>query len=371
MKRIGIIGAGGFVGSRLVEKLLAGGDCEVVPIVRGARSLASLARFPLDWQFADARDGTALASAMTGCDAVVHLVVGNPDIILDAAKALLPAAVQAGVQRIVYLSTASVHGQCPLPGSNEDSPLSDRQAIPYNNAKVRAERILRAAQKQHPIPLTILRPAVVFGPRDRWCVPIVKELLAGTAWLLNDAPRLCNSIHVDNLVHAIRISLEADSAIADDTFLITDDEEVTWDEFYVAIATFLGLPADSVHRIPTPHFPAPGFVDRLNHLRASNAAQAVIAHVPALVKRVGKGAFGGFKESQRPNPWAMPAPSLPNPSREMVELQKCATRLPCEQAKDALGYRPVVGFHEGLASTLDWLGSCGYSSITSQSSNRA
>ena len=48
------------------------------------------------------------------------------------------------MRRLVYVSSASVHGQAPVPGTNEDSPVKRRQPIAYNNAKAWAERRLLA-----------------------------------------------------------------------------------------------------------------------------------------------------------------------------------------------------------------------------------
>src|SRR4051812_18732823 len=107
MKRIGIVGASGFVGSRLVEMFHLNAWAEVRPVVRGVRSLSRVARFDLDWKLANATDAGELTRALEGCDTVVHSVVGDADVIENAARVLYPAAQAAGVRRIVYLSTAS------------------------------------------------------------------------------------------------------------------------------------------------------------------------------------------------------------------------------------------------------------------------
>jgi nucleoside-diphosphate-sugar epimerase len=125
--KVAVVGASGFVGSRLLEQFVLNQVAAIAPVVRGPNSLARLARFDLDWRIADACDLTGLAKAFSGCESVVHAVVGDPRIITAAAAVLIPAAVKAGVRRVVYLSTASVHGLTPVPGTNELSPLATNQ----------------------------------------------------------------------------------------------------------------------------------------------------------------------------------------------------------------------------------------------------
>lgn len=363
MDRIAVIGASGFVGLRLVETLVAAGDCEVLPVVRGPGSLASLARFPLDWRFADATDGKALESALNGCDAVVHLAVGDPKVIVQSAKALLPAAATAGCSKVVYMSTASVHGQNPPVGTTEDSPLSDRQPIAYNNAKVKAERILRAAQRKYPIPLTVLRPAIVFGPRDRWSAAIANDLISGTAYLLEGETRICNSIYVDNLVHAIRLALNAEESIADDTYLVTDGERVQWDHIYLSIAKALDISENSIRRISPPTFPPATLASRIDEIRASDLAQSFIARVPSIVKRTLRGAAKGAAEMPKASGWQTRNTRCIYETREMVELQRCSYSLPCLKAETRIGYRPSVNFCTGMQETIHWLLGCGYGEL--------
>lgn len=147
-ERIAILGAGGFIGNRAVEMLTLGGHYEVRPVVRAAQSLALASRFALDGRIADGRDQVALEAAFGGCSAVIHAMAGDPQTIVAAIEPVYRAAAAAGVKRLIYLSSASVHGQSPALGTTELSPLSERQPIEYNNAKVRAERLLMRLRQQ-------------------------------------------------------------------------------------------------------------------------------------------------------------------------------------------------------------------------------
>lgn len=354
--RVAVLGAGGFVGSRLVEVLHLAGFADVVPVVRRVPAMARASRFDLRVAFADTSDPKALARALNGCSAVVDCTAGMPAAINVSARALIPAAVAAGVHRVVYLSSASVHGQNPEPGSNEKTPLSDRQEWAYNNAKVRAERHLFDAASRSGIELFVLRPSIVFGPRDRWISTLVAELQAGTAWLIEEGRGICNTIYVDNLIEAIRCCLSAPASAAGSPYLVGDAEEITWSSMYEQTAAALGIASSTILQLPVPHAPRRSLTDHLNGLRVQPFSQRVIAAVPSPLKRAVKGALSGIQPVELPNQWALPSkPPAPVPSREMVLLQQCMHRFSHERAVNKLGYRPLVSFPEGLDRTLQWL----------------
>ena len=353
--KVAVIGASGFVGSRVVEIFHLRSLFTVVPVVRKMAGLARLSRFDLDWKLADATSEEQLSKALVGCECVVHSVVADPRAIEASAVALVPAAARAGVRRIVYLSSASVHGQNPSPGTNEDSPLGDHQEFEYNNAKVRAERILFRNSQRHRVELIMLRPSIVFGPRDRWITTLVRELETATAWLINEGKGMCNTIFVDNLAHAIFRALTAPASAAGECFLVGDSETVSWCDLYQRTAGALGIDAASIHQIESPAAPQRTWVDRIEGIRALPQVQKMIARMPGKLKGVAKGALRGFTPASAPNPWQFPARKAPNPTREMVLLQQCSYRLPDDKARRLLGYEPIVSFDEGLQRTLEWI----------------
>lgn len=365
-KKVAVIGANGFIGSRLVELFHLRGLCEVVPIVRGVSGLSRLSRFDLDWRLADARQTESLAKALAGCDAVVHSVVGDSGVIETAAAALLPAAAQAGVRRVVYLSTASVHGQNPAPGTSEESALSDRQVVGYNNAKVRAERTLFRDSRRYPVELIALRPSIVFGPRDRWISSLAAELKMGTAWLINNGEGICNTIYVDNLIHAVFAALGAPQAAVGQAYLVGDGETVTWADLYRAVASSIGIDIGSVHQIDEPKFSPRTIGSRLSSLKSSKAVQAVLPWIPAGIKRGTKGFLAGWAPKATVSDWRLPVLPYPALTYEMVELQRCKVRLPQDRAAAALGYSAVVSFQEGIARTIAWLEWCGHLKVNAR-----
>jgi nucleoside-diphosphate-sugar epimerase len=361
---IAVLGASGFVGSRLLEVFHLSGFATVRPIVRNYSSLARLARFNLDWRVADACDQDALQTAFKGCDAVVNLVVADADIIVKNAILSYEAAQAAGVKRLVFMSSASVHGQAPSPGTDEASPLHTNHRFAYNNAKVRAELALAKSRRKGDVELVILRPAIVYGPRSRWIVDIADQLLCGNAYLVNGGLGVCNSIYVDNLIEAIQLALSVPS-VDREIFLVGDNESVNWYQFYSLIGSSLGCDPARISRVATPCFGS-SLLDTFETVRTSKPVQALLPSVPPVLKQAAKGAIKAVSAKPKPSPWQLPKSISPIITEEMTQLQSCVFKLPCSKAQLSLGYSANISFLEGMKRSIGWLEFAGYPVISCQ-----
>jgi len=357
MTRVAVLGANGFIGTRIVEMFTLRDLAHVRPIVRNYSSLARLSRFNLDARVADALDPAALEAAFQGCEVVVHTVAGDINTVLGTLTPVYQAAQNTGVRRVVYLSSASVHGQNPDPGTDESSALSDQQVLPYNNAKVRAERKLQELRGQGHVELVILRPGIVFGPRSSWVTRFADDLLAGKAALLHGGQGICNSIYVDNLVHAIYLAATK-PGIDREVFLVGDEERVIWADLYRPIAAALGhdlaqLPEGIVVEQKRSLF------ERLEPLRSSRPVQGMLSIFPHRFRLAAFLAYQTILEPPvtAPMPIEQPRPSI---SREMALLYACQYKLPYEKATQRLGYQPIVSFKEACQRTVAWLAFAGY-----------
>lgn len=353
--KVAIIGSNGFIGSRMVEMFHLGGRHTVAPIVRKPSSLALPARFDIDWRIGDALDVRSLTESLAGCDTVVHSALGDPLQIERMPGVLCAAAVAAGIQRVVYISSASVHGQAPASGTDEDAPLTTRHAMEYNNAKIRAERSFFQGCKHHNLVGFALRPGVVFGPRSRWISDLAQDLRQNRAWLLEDGDAICNSIYVDNLVCAVAAALTAPPA-AGGVYLVGDAERVTWADFYRAVADGLGINQCSIHRLATlPVFRRP-FSERIGNLVASPVVQAALPGIPSSVKQFTKRLMAAATPAPAaPSAWRLPERPQPRITQELALLQQCRWKFPHAKAEDRLGYRPSVSFSEGMRRSMAWL----------------
>ena len=358
LPKIAILGASGFVGSRLLETFHLGQTATLRPIVRNFSSLARLARFDLDWCIADARDQVAMAKAFSGCDAVVNLIAADSAIIVENATASYRAAQAAGVKRMVFMSSASVHGQAPVAGTDESSQLHTNHVFAYNNAKVLAERALVDLRKSGSVELTILRPGIVFGPRSRWVSDIAVQLLTDSAYLINGGIGICNSIYVDNLIEAIRLALIVPAADRD-VFIVGDRERITWRHYYQHLAAGLGRDLSRVPSLEPPHFEH-GFAEKINSVRAGKAVQSILPLVPSPLKDAVKGAIKAVSVPPLPSPWAIPTNLAPQVTEEFSVLHQCSVQLPWKKAESILGYQPTVSFAEGMKRSIGWLAFAGF-----------
>ncbi len=351
--KIAVIGASGFIGTRLIERFHLGGGPTVIAVVRQPRSLALPARFALEFRLADALDPAAIARALSGCAAVVHAALGDPRQIEQMPAALCRGAAAAGVRRVIYLSTASVHGQNPAPGTDETAALHARHSVPYNNAKVRAERSFFAACHRHGLAGFALRPGIVYGPRSRWIAGLATDLIERRAWLYAEGRGICNAIYVDNLVDAISGCLSADDEAAG-PFLVGDQETVTWADFYRHAADQLHLPWADIHQVA--HLPAfrRTWSERRRHLVAQPLAQRLLPLVPDWIKRGTKAMLANGTAVPAVDAWAIPAPPRPKITQEMALLQQCAWKFPQARAELRLNYRPAVAFADGMERSFAW-----------------
>jgi len=268
------------------------------------------------------------------------------------------AASSAGIRRIVYMSSAAVHGQAPDPATDEDSPLHRRHPLAYNNAKVDAELEWKRLHRNGGPEVVVLRPSIVFGPRSRWVASFAEDLLGGRAYLVDGGRGVCNTIYVDNLLHAARLALTT-PGIDGRTFFVGDREPITWQQFYEPIARALGVDPAAIPTIDrVPDF-RPGVRDRLRALKSTSAVQFGLRCAPPRLKRSVKAAIAGWRAADTASTAASTA-TAPQPTLEMTLLHRCQWQLSSAKAAGAFGYAPVVSVAEGLRRSIAWLEFAGY-----------
>lgn len=350
----GLIGASGFVGLRTTEILSADSTWEMIPIVRAASSLAVLARQKLEWRIADFFSPSSLALALEGCSTCIHAALGDASQIVEMAKTTYRACALAGVSRLVWLSSAAVHGQNPPLGTNEESSLHDRHPIAYNNAKVRAEWTLERLAEDGAVEVVMIRPSIVFGPRSRWIADAWDDLRNGNAAWVNQGRGICNTLYIDNLVEFIRLA-SIHSKAPGHAFLVGDGEVVTWREFLLPIADYLGLDARIWKDVPAPPIVAER-ESTLAMITRSSAYSAVCSRIPSLAIRVAKGVLKNWSApGQTESLWNVRKPKALKMNLEAALLQQCRWCLSNEKAQKRLGFIPPVPFAVGMKESLAWL----------------
>lgn len=171
-----VTGGTGFVGAAVVRLLLSEGHT-VRALARRGSDLRNLDGLDIDLAFGDLLDQASLRQALKGCRRVYHvgahysLWEPSPEVLyrvnVDGTRNLLDAAMEGGVERVVYTSTVGALGHRDDAGpANEETPVSLDQMIGhYKRSKFLAEEEARDAARRG-LPVVIVNPSTPVGPRD-------------------------------------------------------------------------------------------------------------------------------------------------------------------------------------------------------------
>jgi dihydroflavonol-4-reductase len=169
-----VTGGSGFIGGNLVERLIAAGH-DVVCLVRPTSDVRRLQALGAALLPGDVTDKASLAGGMKGCDWVAHLAgcyefwLPDPAVFtrvnIEGTRNVLEAALEAGVSKVVDVSTAVTYGDAAWPVT-EASPMGRRWPTEYSRTKAEGERIARALHAQRGLPLVLVQPGAVLGPND-------------------------------------------------------------------------------------------------------------------------------------------------------------------------------------------------------------
>lgn len=209
-QKVCVTGGAGFLGRHLLPQLLQSG-AEVTCIVRSraANLPASVKRIN-----ADCADAGAIASAVQSQDTIIHmaglLFGANWHAYLQANAAIAEnigqAAVQAGVQRVVFVSSLAAAGPCgTAPGRNEGIPPEPVSA--YGWSKLMSEAVLGKHLGKR---LVILRPPIIYGSGDKGLLPLFRSCARGFGVSPRHFP--VSLIHASDCARAILLACGADAS---------------------------------------------------------------------------------------------------------------------------------------------------------------
>jgi nucleoside-diphosphate-sugar epimerase len=239
---VAVVGASGFIGTRIVEHLVLATAGRVRAVLRSFSQLSRLSELPQDrlaFIKADLLDRWALERAFVDCDTVIDCSYGSHgpaeqqwQTTIEGARNLVHAVRTAGVSRLVHLSSAAILDVRGRDVFDDDCPKVNAPFPSYENAKRVAEEIVLAAG----IKSVTLRPTVVYGPWGRdWTLSILQRLSAGGRGLPSSrngaGGGISNAVYVDDVVSAV---LRACAASAEGPVLVGPAEVVSWGEFYDA-----------------------------------------------------------------------------------------------------------------------------------------
>ena len=200
MKNILVTGADGFIGSHLSELLVRQGfSVKAFVMYNSFNSWGWLDHISpeilgqIEVFSGDIRDPHGVRTALSGCDAVMHLAAliaipysyHSPDTYVDTnikgTLNVVQAARELGISRVIHTSTSEVYGTARFVPMTEDHPLQGQS--PYSASKIGADQIAISFFKSFSTPVTIIRPFNTYGPRQsaRAVIPTIISQIANGA----------------------------------------------------------------------------------------------------------------------------------------------------------------------------------------------
>ncbi|MDW8300190.1 MAG: SDR family oxidoreductase [Anaerolineae bacterium] len=311
-----VTGGAGFIGSHLVDALIARG--ETVRVVdnfaTGSREYIESVRDQITFYEVDITDLEALREPMEGVDYVLHQAaipsvprsIDNPIATHESCATgtlnVLIAARDAKVKRVVYAASSSAYGDNQSEYKSEDMP--PRPLSPYAVAKLVGEQYCQVFYTVYGLETVSLRYFNVFGPRQNPDSPyaaviprFIKAMLAGKQpTIFGDGTQSRDFTYIDNIVEGNLLACKADARAAGRVINLACGDNINLLELVAAINDLLGTCIEPIFDAPRP--------GDVKHTRADN-------------------------------------------------------RL----ARELLGFTPVVSFEEGLRRTLAWLRDAQFSHI--------
>jgi nucleoside-diphosphate-sugar epimerase len=400
-----VTGGTGFIGGRLVEKLIlegraAGRPPHVRVLVRNFGTASRLARFPVEMIGGDIQDEETVKQAVEGCDVVFHCAHDSrlskgpqkqmafqgthnvcQAILQENASRQAPIGQGTSV-RMVHVSTFSVYGPT-LDGDLTESTPWQPSNHPYIQAKRGAEHLVLDQYKRTGLPVVVLQPTIVYGPFSKpWTIGPVQALKTGRVPLVDGGHGTCNAVYIDDVIDAM-ILAATQPDVAGEVFLVSGTETVSWKEFYNAFETVLGVHA-------TVDIASEKLAEmRKNQVRSQTLATQVkgviwnrqtigqILRVPIvhnslmLAKRIlpesrrrtlkarflGAGNARGTNQSSGGSGPTTSASSGPVhvPDETLLALYKPQTRVCIDKARKLLGYEPTIDFEHGMDLTAQFI----------------
>lgn len=319
-----VTGATGFIGGHIVDAALKKGPAVRALVLSGDPGAGELQAKGVEVFTGDIRDDAVVEKACAGREVVFHCAAVATDwapremftdVTIGGMENICRAALKAGVRRFVDISTSDVFGTDEDRIMDETGPLTLWNE-PYPDAKIAAERIAWRYHREHGLPVSMVYPLWVYGPRDRTFVPLLADAIIKRDLVFWQKGAIVWPTYIDNLMDLLMLIAEDDCAVGNG-YLVHDGESTTLEEFCAGIARALGVPEIRTY-IP---------------YLAAYAAAAVM-----------ESAWRLFRIQTRPLLTTYTVKNLGSHLRFSIA-----------KAERELGWKPRISYREGFATTMAWL----------------
>ena len=312
-----VTGGSGFIGGRLIERLVRDGH-SVRALARSDAAAARVTQLGAQPVTGELADTAAMRAGAGGCELAFHAAAmlgdwGTPEEFergnVQGTSNALEACAAAGVTRFVHVGTeAALMAGDPLVQVDETAPLRPDSPVLYSSTKARAEQAVLAANREG-FATMVVRPRFVWGRGDTTLLPAMVDMVRGGrfAWIAGGRHRTAIT-HVDNTVEGL--VLAAQRGRGGEAYFVTDGDPVVFREFVTELLATQGVDE------PTRNVPA--------------AIAGPLARVGEAVWRTLR--RGGQPPLTRFAFW--------------VSSQECTIRI--DKARSELGYTPVRSHSDGL-----------------------
>ncbi len=318
-----VTGASGFLGSHLAEALIERGEA-VRALVRPTSKTEALQSLGVELVCGDLSDAQSLERAMQGMERVYHCAAMAADwgrredfyaSNVTGVRNLLEAAVKAGVGRFIHVSSTDVYGHPDYP-ADESTDYRVRGWY-YGDTKIEGERLVWSYYQQRGLPITVVRPASIYGPRSISLVlDIVEMLKKGDMVFIGRRDKSAGLAYARNVTDLMILAADSNNSVGQ-AYNVTDGSNITWRQYISRLAEMAGT-----------HSPTTEIPYRVAYL---------IGWVYEQIYRA------AHKEGR------------PLLTRMTAELFGTDQGFPIEKARKELGYEPRVGFEEGMERVERWL----------------
>lgn len=320
--KILVTGGTGFTGKALVKRLLNDGHQVVAMDYKEGLKTDELRQWGAEVVIGTVTDRDCVRRSIQGVDVVQHLAAAFRElnvpeshydhVNVDGTRICLEEAHAAGVKKFIYCSTCGIHGNVKNPPTDEDHNIDP--ADYYQSTKYKAEPVCLAFMEKTGMPVTIIRPAAIYGPGDpeRFYM-IFRRVAKGRFPMFGSGKTLYHPLYIDNLVDALVLAMDPNRGRGQ-SYLIADAEYVSIEDLVRRVGRAMGVD------VRIPHYPV----------------------WPVII--------AGHLCEQLCKPFRITPPIFPR----RVDWYRQNRAFDISRARRDLGYDPKIGLEEGLRRTFEW-----------------